>query len=158
MPSSSTRLSKAFDLWEIGRCSASPTFRRFCLQRFGKSELLTLALDCLPTNTSALWRDGVFRCVLWEEAAIKNVLLSRPTNRYMPIGTLGDGSWLALDLRARGSLLHIGTFPLYFCIEDEWTDLSSAKFRLLSPDYAEYLHLIYDDPKLDLLIGVLDHE
>ncbi len=146
-------LTQSFDLWGVKHSPASPSFKRCCLERFGDGKQLKSVLKCLPAHQSELWRDGRFRCLLWDELTIIEELSARATTQYMPIATLGDSSWLALDFKDNEASHYpaIGVFYTDLCGEDNWAVLSPGKFRRLSRDYADYLQLIFNNPDDDLL-------
>jgi hypothetical protein len=149
-------IESAFETWGIEHAPGSAGFRSLCAKRYVGSKSLDLALTCLPVLSSHLWKDGQYRCLLWDEASITTVLRDRNTDRFLPIGTLGDGSWLALDLAAGCRELPVVVFPFCFYHDDEWRSLSPDNTRLLSHDYADYLQVIHSDPRRELLIGIRD--
>lgn len=75
------------------------------------------------------------------------------SSRYLTVGSLPDGSTLAIDTQDQEEPFRIGSFSLELCGEDNWRVLEPLRDRAFPFSYPAYLEYLRGDPAIEYQVG-----
>lgn len=143
-----SNLREAFDLWGLKTGEGSGELVSVLSRVVPQWNELLNFCSCIPTEHILLKKDGYQVCYLWPERWIVKSLESVSENkRFVPVGTLIDGSILSLDTQGKRSL-SIGAFAFEkICSLPEERQFSVRCFRVFPFSYPDFLVYVHASPE-----------
>lgn len=139
--------------WTSETTTASAAFVSKLTRSFPHWSCLDDFCACVPKTQVTLESTGRTYGWLWPEEWISGNMDDNRSSRYLGIGSLADGSWLALDTQDKEDPFRIGTFSVDLCGEDNWTVLEPSRYRVFPFSYAAYLEYLRGSPEMEYLCG-----
>lgn len=140
-------LSEALKVWGVGVAPASSDFLLLLARRFPNWSALEHFAATLPVARVELKSASRKFGSLWPEQEISEALKIAPgNNRFLPVGTLMDGSVLCIDTSDR-KWMRVGVFPFEKTVHlDDDRQFLKSNFRKFPFQYPEYLDYLASEP------------
>jgi hypothetical protein len=146
-------LRDALSVWTLSFGAASAEFIAKLAVRFPDWSCLKEFCTCLPESQLTLEVGERTYGWLWPESWISGCMDDNGSSRYLTVGSLADGSTLALDTQDQEDPFRIGTFSLELCGEDNWSVLEPSRYRAFPFSYPSYLEYLRGEPEIKYLVG-----
>jgi hypothetical protein len=146
-------LQQALSVWTSSFGASSGEFCAKLTSRFPGWPHLGEFCRNVPKNPVTMEADGSTYGWLWNEVSLSKHMDENNSSRYLTVGTLPDGSSLAIDTQDEEDPFRIGSFSVDLCGEDNWTVLEPSRYRAFPFSYPEYLEYLRGNPHRNYLVG-----